>query len=246
MKNLFLTASVAFLMITSGCSVNSSPDSLGPDKWFGVQGNLCINNDVASNVKFSHQYFKAHYYTLKYLQLPPDKILHINQFTFPAEPPAPVFIRCVIPGGEVVELLSHKDCTGITKYGKEPIRCLPLPLLTNREIHLVNWNMEDLSSLIGKIPPATQGLILDVTPADGLLDWSVISRFSANIGWRFRNVSRFVNANKANVKADFIVFDGCTVVLPAGLECKSVYLSSDNFISDGDKKRLEKAGILAK
>lgn len=185
---------------------------------------------------------KAHYITVEFKSIPPDGCFQLNSSVRYGGSSLPRFIHIKVPGGDVTNLLAEPDCASITKTGKEPILCRELPIgkasQNNHDLALKNFSSEDLLAIAPNIPEGTKLRIIDLEPADGVADWAVIARFPPQIGWRFRNVKKWLNAETSSVSSAFFVFYNGRLELPAQFSVSQVYIDREVDVPEQTRQQL--------
>ena len=172
---------------------------------------------------------KAHYVTIEFKSLPPDGCFKLNSSIRYGKGPRPRFIHIKVPGGDVTDLLAEPECISITKTGKEPVLCRKLPVApkSQKSLTLKNFSPENLLAIAPNIPAEWNRGIIELEPAEETVDWAVIARFPTEIGWRFRNVKKWLNSESSNVTSDFFAFYGGSLELPAQFSVKRIVVADD-------------------
>lgn len=226
-KTLVWAASIIAVIgiLLSACLVLGYFSGILPRKDSAIASRFAaVNGLESSDVSVKVSYFTANYCEVEFKKLPPDGILRIGSSVESLEEAHGVlFLYIAVPGGDIARLLAHRDLSAITRSGDTPIRCgeaiVPAP---GSGWTLDGFTMNDLNAIASALPALPDHLIIDLTPADGVVDWSVIARFPS-IGWRFRKVTQWLNAETSAVSANFIVFYDKNVKLPQKLDCPKIY-----------------------
>lgn len=223
------------LIPTTACmlfSCHLSPLSFVPQRAPFREKSLAWKNRIPADdlyVEVCSQ--KAYYVTIEFKSIPPDGCFKLNSSIRYGDSSKPRFIHIKVPGGDVTNLLAEPECASITKTGNEPILCRPLPTgkasQNNYSLTLKNFSSEDLLAIAPNIPEGKNHRIIELDPADGIVDWAVIARFPARIGWRFRNVKKWLNADTSNVSSDFFVFYSGCLELPAQFSVNRIYIDRE-------------------
>ena len=227
MKLYFMLIPMVAGMLFS-CQPDTSP--FFPQRAPSVETSLAEENRVPAedlHVEVCSQ--KAHYVTIEFKSLPPDGRFKLNSSIRYGKGPRPRIIHIKVPGGDVTDLLAEPECISITKTGKEPVLCRKLPVgrKSLKSLTLRNFSPEDLLAIAPNIPAEWNRGIIELEPADGIVDWAVIARFPAEIGWRFCNVTKWRNTESSNVTSDFFAFYGGSLELPAQFSVKEIVIADD-------------------
>lgn len=223
-----------FMLIpmVAGMLFSCQPDtsSFFPQRAPSVETSLAKENRVPVEdlyVEVCSQ--KAHYVTIDFKSLPPDGCFKLNSSIRYGKGPRPRFIHIKAPGGDVTNLLAEPECISITKTGKEPVLCRKLPVTkkSQKSLTLKNFSPDDLLAIAPNIPAEWNRRIIELEPADGIVDWAVIARFPTEIGWRFHNVKKWRNTETTHVTSDFFAFYGGTLELPAQFSVKEIVVADD-------------------
>ena len=104
---------------------------------------------------------------------------------------------------------------------------LPVAKKSQKSLTLKNFSPDDLLAIAPNIPAEWNRRIIELEPADGIVDWAVIARFPTEIGWRFHNVKKWRNTETTHVTSDFFAFYGGTLELPAQFSVKEIVVADD-------------------
>lgn len=223
------------------CSCKPPLASFFPQRDNGMEKSLAKENHLSAEDVYADVCSqKANYVNVEFKKLPPDGIFKLNRSIRYGCGPKPRFIHFKVIGGDITNLLADPDCVSITKTGNIPILCQKLPADTGDRYswNLKNFTPEDLSAIAPNLPAERKRWIIDLEPADGIVDWQVIARFPAKIGWRFRNVKRWLHADTAKVTSDFWVFYDGYIELPAQFSIRRIYLDKEAILPEKSRKML--------